>query len=197
LRIFALIAGILCICIGASFAYIAAILYVDPSANPSIRLIGSVVFALPALAILIAGVGFLLSCKRPANKAMKRPLQFSLRQLLIVVTVFSVLLGLGRWYYLHYVYAIPLTAEDDLADYVGKRVRITGRYSYCSDGFPKHIVHFGNGSIGCYELNGDKPLPPDEVISVTGLLRVTVYYLSDRPEGDLRMHYLDNATFHY
>jgi hypothetical protein len=101
-----------------------------------------------------------------------RPFQFSLRQLLVAVALFSFALAGGRWFYLTHVFATPLTAENNLADYVGQRVTITGTYEDIGKGSPSDFVYFGSEPVGIY-ADGYSTLPVDgQAISVTGRLIV-------------------------
>ena len=101
--------------------------------------------------------------------------QFSLRQLLIGIAVLAALLSAGRWFYLNYVYAHPITAEDDLEEYVGRVVtfRCTVHEGHAHKELS--VVTLGDKRIACDE--GEVHIRPKngQTITVEGRLTRAVY----------------------
>ena len=103
--------------------------------------------------------------------------QFSRRQLLIGVTLFACLLAGIAWFYLSCIYAnrfIALKPEDNLADYVGRRVAFTGTADKVL-GLDKSdecvFVYFGSQSAGVILDQGLK-FEKGQPILVAGVLHL-------------------------
>ena len=107
--------------------------------------------------------------------------QFTLRQLLLAVTLLAACLGAARWCYLAYLDPVlPVAPERDLVRrdgldcYLGKRISFCGRYQRIGGGCPYEVVWFGNEPIAVTGIRAVRSLPspvPDGVwIAVTGRL---------------------------
>jgi len=130
--------------------------------------------------------------------------QFSLRQLLIAVTLFACVLSGARWYYARYYLPVRLTPEDKLADYDGRIVSLAGRYekekvllgySYTN------YIHFGTERI-CVNFEAPHHVPEDghfhipedgQQILVTGKLWVHPPQPGER--WPLPEYYINDASW--
>ena len=131
-----------------------------------------------------------------ANENNRRSLQFSLRQLLLGVTLLAVIFAAGRWLYLKYVYAIPLALGENLADYVGRNVAFNGRFEDFGKGSPSEFVYFGNEPVGFY-WDGGIPPHDGQTIYVTGALVIASRYDRDCAGNGKHVTYcLRNAEWH-
>ncbi len=109
-----------------------------------------------------------------ANPAKPKRFQFTLRQLLILVTLVACVLGVGRWWYCR---PIQLTANDKLADYDGKRVALTGIVGgagcdpECGDWID---VKVGDVDRRCFLAGGRLPPEIGQNVVVTGTAEVVL-----------------------
>jgi hypothetical protein len=94
---------------------------------------------------------------------MNGTFQFSLRQILLVITLVAACLGTSKWCYVKYADRIrPLTRDWELQLYVGNRVSLEGRFQYVGGSSPFQIVWFGERktpiAVKCAYADGS-PLP--------------------------------------
>lgn len=130
---------------------------------------------------------------RPENgEKLRQP--FLLRRLLIVTTLFSASLGIGRWWWLGYQKAlvvVPLTAKDDLSLYVGRRVKFSG-YANRNQG----VVYLGDQVIVCgFPLFAGNAFDKSkaQLEEIEGVLVIYDGYAKDVPERKPAKYALENS----
>jgi hypothetical protein len=109
--------------------------------------------------------------------------QFSLKQLFIVMTLFAMFLGIGKWCIIKYDDRIcEVTSLVDLQIYEGKRVSMCGRYQYLGTGSSFQLVWIAGRRFDMSDVvpiaisnvtTDGSPLPKisdDTMIVVTGRL---------------------------
>jgi hypothetical protein len=136
------------------------------------------------------------------NAEKAKPFQFTLRQLLITVTILACVLACGRWLYVRYLHLVPLTGNDYLGDYVGRRVSISGKVIEKNGKpgesvEPSYFVCFQGAAVYMFLTNNKTPKDGQEIVVTGYLARASTYIYDVAPavDGKQVTYCLHDATW--